>query len=206
MDFYRKVTCIVALLTTINVSCASLSFSSKDVLVERSASEKPVWLNDPASLENPVEFYAAYHKPKVFLLELGMKQAQANAISNSKALFFSTLRKKMENLLNEPSVKEKKIENAKVALDEAIAQVEKSYSPTDGTQKGVYWENWRRETPEGTRNEYEVWIQLRFRKGEYNDAVAQIIDRLKNSQNQQAKVLGNALFQSLDGGVSEEEG
>lgn len=189
---FKKLLCFV-LIACFSTAC--LSSKDSDSVIERSAAERPAWADGDFSGESKNEAYLVYAREEIYRLELGLKQVQSAAIRRTKDLVLSRARV-------EVSERAEKFLNNKANIDEsikkAVAKVEASkYMPADAAAKNVYWENLRKDTPEGAKTYYNVYVLLSVTRGELDSAVFRIAKRLSEMSDPNAKAAGDAIVKEL---------
>jgi hypothetical protein len=164
-------------LVLVSSACVSKPMQNGEI-VERSAEAKPPWALGEFPEQNSSEVFVLFQRGGLTRLELGLKQTQAAALEQACQL----VQQRMKKELQESAIRAQVLS---VALQETIAtqtsQLESLGLCPDVSPKFVYWELLRKDTAEGSRQTYEVFLLLAMKKRQYLDALDSVLEAIKNT-------------------------
>ena len=148
-------------------SCTSLSTQSPKV-VERSNRIRPKWVVNDFSGEANGEVFLVHRKPKANLIELGIKQAEIEGITQTKKLAIERvaldLREKAQEILKKNATESRVNFIANGA--EALLK-NSSFAPSDAKPKQVYYERIEYTKQGRIKTYYDIFILLTIGEAEY---------------------------------------
>lgn len=178
-----------------SLACQSLS-SKNETIIERSEMDRPAWTEQPATLDHGKEVFAVVKKAQVYKLDLGIRQAQAAAVQNTRELFSERLQRELRDILKQDDHKD--ISAATQSnLSQAVQETLQEFTPVDGVLRNIYWENIRQETVDGTRFHYDIWVLLGISRSDLNEVLSMIAQKLQASSGEQTRNIGNTIVKVL---------
>lgn len=153
--------------------------SNNETVIERSAATRPAWTNNDYSEEGTSVVFMNFVRKEVYRLELGLKQAQLAAASDTRHLLLERAKKqlvgKSESLYKASrSDIESGIERGAISVRESP-----KYKPNDGTPRTVYWEQISVPTSEGTKTYYNIYVLLTVPREQLDDAMLRILTEMQ---------------------------
>jgi hypothetical protein len=159
-------------------------------------------------------------------LDLGIRQTQASGIAAHCQLLAERMREEVSSALAQ--IQEKNKDSGKKNVDSAVAAnsaansaatpqaeaIEKTITELASSKdcpevelKDVYWEAIRRQTPDGPRTSYDVYVLLSLKQVHFDEVLAMTANSLKLSGRADlapvAEVLIGRMSQSLQKGTNE---
>jgi hypothetical protein len=185
--------------TLLSVSCVSSPQERSDV-IERSAETRPAWAEGDTSSEGTGEIFLLHKKGEITRLELGIKQTQAAAMDVSCRLVQERIKKDFVSRAPEKTFPNPALANA---LDAALPKVESTEKCPEVAPKFVYWELLRKDTAEGSRQAYDVYVLLSLKKSQFLDALGVVLESVKGSGVEGAGALAESIAESYNDAESE---
>lgn len=192
------------------------------LIVERSELGRPGWVESLRSLEPRSEKWFSHSKKELMRLDLGIRQTQASGIAAHCQLLAERMREEVSSALAQIQEKNKdsgkKNEDSAVAansaattqaeaIEKTIAELASSKDCPELELKDVYWEAIRRQTPDGPRTSYDVYVLLSLKQVHFDEVLAMTANSLKLSGRADlapvAEVLIGRMSQSLQKGTNE---
>jgi len=196
------------------------------LIVERSELGRPGWVESLRSLEPRSEKWFLHSKKELMRLDLGIRQTQASGIAAHCQLLAERMREEVSSALAQ--IQEKNKDSGKKNVDSAVAAnsaansaatpqaeaIEKTITELASSKdcpelelKDVYWEAIRRQTPDGPRTSYDVYVLLSLKQVHFDEVLAMTANSLKLSGRADlapvAEVLIGRMSQSLQKGTNE---
>lgn len=182
---------ICALFFSLVLGCTTLGLRP-DTVIERSAPERPSWVEGVYTDETPSSVSLTFAKPEIYRLELGIKQAQAAAAQNTQKLVIDRVLVELERYRRRLN------KNKTAAFNKAAAELYEKYkSSSEATPKSVYWEKVKRETPEGPKTDYTVYSLLSISRNEFNYALKLAAKSIQVFPEESARVIGTQILKDL---------
>lgn len=174
-------------------SCVSGPQSPPDVLViERSELGRPRWVDAVTELEPSSERWFLHSGKELQRLDLGIRQTQAGGLALHCKFLAERVRLEISSAIEqvEKEAKVKKSDTGAAAaaaqgrleaIETAVNTVAASKECPEFEAKDVYWEALRRQTPEGPRTSYDIYVLLSLRRIHFDEVLAMAVDSLKLS-------------------------
>lgn len=201
------------------------------LVVERSELGRPAWVQSLRSLEPKAEKWFLHTKKELMRLDLGIRQTQASGIAAHCQLLAERMREEVATALAQSQGKDKDSgkQSAEAmaagkgnetppaansaaatqakAIEKTIAELASSKDCPELELKDVYWEAIRRQTPDGPRVSYDVYVLLSLKQVHFDEVLAMTANSLKLSGRADlapvAEVLIGRMSQSLQKGTNE---
>lgn len=180
-------------------ACTSMGGSDQETVVQKSSFVAPDWVRDEAPGVTAKDAYLHYIKTDSTRLELGIRQANAAAIEDTKRLFQIRLQKELDRAALR--VLGRKAKDIGQQIEEAVAAAMSRSSPTDAQPRSVYWEEIQRNTPEGPRNSFRIHVLAAVPRAELDVAMDLAARKLAESAQPDAKRLGSEIIKEYSGGA-----
>ena len=180
--------------------CVSKNADAGDV-IERSAELKPAWAEGDVSLAGTAEVFLLHRKSDVTRLELGIKQAQSTGMDQSCAKMQERMRVEIEKHAQEAGLSTPALG---AAVAGALPRVQAEGRCPDVAPKFVYWELLRKDTAEGSRQSYDVYVLISLKRRQYLEALGVVLEALKASDAPGAKALADKVSESYNESQPEE--
>ena len=75
--------------------------------------------------------------------------------------------------------------------------LESNYAPAEASVRNVYWENIRKETSEGPKSYYNIYVLLVSPRSELDAATYRVAKMLSESKNPESKAAGEAIVKDF---------
>ncbi|MEN9808612.1 MAG: hypothetical protein RLZZ488_179 [Pseudomonadota bacterium] len=201
------------------------------LVVERSELGRPGWVESLRSLEPQSEKWFLHTKRELMRLDLGIRQTQASGIAAHCQLLAERMRDEVSTALAQSQAKGKDSDKQKAvvadaaknnetppaansavatqaeAIEKTITELAASKDCPELELKDVYWEAIRRQTPDGPRTSYDVYVLLSLKQVHFDEVLAMTANSLKLSGRADlapvAEVLIGRMSQSLQKGTNE---
>lgn len=199
----RRAPCAIAILGLVAlilpsggglVGCVSQHGDRGDV-IERSAEQRPLWAEGKDANEGTAEVTVLFRKEGLTRLELGIKQTQAAGMEQGCTLLQERMKGELTEHARQAGVASEALSNAASA---ALARLKSDGRCPDLAPKFVYWELLRKDTAEGSRQAYDVYVLLATKKRQYLDALSSVVDTIRTSGAPGADALATAVAESYD--------
>ncbi len=194
------------------VACTSTTDPSEGRLVGKSSYTKPIWASKGLKVPDTGNTsMLSYSKTRVFQLELGIKQAQAEALSHVYRTFDREFANYVGQVIDEHTAESRGeslggATRAKV-LQGAI-QASKEFGAPVLRPESVYWEEREVQEDGGSSGKavvrfYKIWVLVTLETAEITDRVSVLLDQLEKSQAKEFAPAVDALskkYKRLTGG------
>ncbi|MEN9825540.1 MAG: hypothetical protein RI953_1285 [Pseudomonadota bacterium] len=185
-------------------ACVSGPQKTPEVLVvQRSELGRPRWLEGTLGIEPNAEKWFVHSSSDLLKLDLGIKQTQSSGLAMHCKLLAGRMRLEIQSALDQLKSDEKATPSGKgTAQTGSASSPSESGKPTAGQNevietalskladsqecpelepKEVYWEELRRQTVEGPRSSYDVYVLLRLKQIDFDEVLAMTANSLKLS-------------------------
>jgi hypothetical protein len=169
--------------------------SGSGEVIGRSSQEKPSWAAGELEEEPNDLVLAPFHKSEVYRLELGMKQAQAEALAGSKELLMGRVRRDITK--RAVAVLEGETVGYSGYFDQVVADIARSFERPDAKVYRTYYEEVRRETSSGEQVSYDVYILVAIPASLYAEAMDRVGNTFLKSNKESIKKLGREILASM---------
>jgi hypothetical protein len=199
--------------------CVSGPQTPPDVLVvERSELGRPRWVDSVTELEPSSERWFLHSGKELQRLDLGIRQTQAGGLALHCKLQADRVRLEISSAIEQVEKDAQASKSDKPdtgaasqgraeSVEAAVNMVASSKECPEFEAKDVYWEAVRRQTPEGPRTSYDVFVLLSLRRIHFDEVLAMAANSLKLSGRADleavAKVLKGRMSSSSQRGTNE---
>jgi hypothetical protein len=160
-----------------------------ELIVERSELGRPRWVDAVTELEPSSEKWFLHSGRQLQRLDLGIRQTQAGGLALHCKLLAERVKLEISSAVEqvEQSLKTSKGDKTSSAESDqgrtdaiaaAVNKVSQSKECPELEAKDVYWEAVRRQTSEGPRTSYDVYVLLRLRTIHFDEVLAMAVDSL----------------------------
>lgn len=194
----------VAAFICLQLSCVSGPQKAPDVLVvQRSELGRPRWMQETLQVEPNSEKWFVHSSSDLMRLDLGIKQTQASGLALHCKLLAGRMRLEIQSALDQLRAQEKKSQPEKnlpaaeapeaqpqqgskppsqaEVIEAALAKLADSKDCPELEPKDVYWEELRRQSVEGPKTSYDVYVLLRLKQIDFDEVLAMTANSLKLS-------------------------
>ncbi|WP_338636550.1 hypothetical protein [Spirobacillus cienkowskii] len=192
---YCFVTMILILIFSVQ-GCIGLTHHN--IILERSQKALPDWLQQNQNIEfyDKQFVYLIYKKTNVYNLNLGIKQAQAAAMLQTRLLVMDKIEKTLSKKLSPSSLSTYKEQDSlfnELAL--AVDRNRSSLKIQPALPREVYWEYHERDADNGSERFYVIWVLLTVPKVDYESALTTTALSLTKSSYSDIVDLGQSILQ-----------
>lgn len=199
------------------------------LVVERSELGRPGWVESLRTLEPKAEKWFLHTKRELLRLDLGIRQTQASGIAAHCQILAERMREEITTAMAQSQDKESGKQAVPIAdvskmnepgsatpspastraeaIEKTIAELASSKECPELELKDVYWEAIRRQTPDGPRTSYDVYVLLSLKQFHFDEVLAMTANSLKLSGRADlvpvAEVLIGRMSHSLQRGTNE---
>lgn len=176
--------------------------SVSDNVVSRSGLQMPGWARGETSPDTSRWVYGTFAKRQNVKLELGLRQAQAEARINGKGLLLGKARDEFFQYISQHYSGSGQA-TLRTAVESALAELTPSFAPPHVEQVDSYWEEVRLERDGRTTTHFDIYILVRMERQAYDEAVTGIATILTGRPDEEARSLGMG-FQNITSEVAPE--
>jgi hypothetical protein len=197
-----------AVLVLLTIGCTSTNvetYVDGGRVVGKSSFVRPFWVDKPLYVnEARTMAYMTYKKKNVHILELGLKQAQTEALVQSGKRFDTDFSKFVVEIVNDASANSKSNEKSNLSLAateklQAISfEVSKTFEEPVVKSEAVYWEEIEKfesdpalgDSSQELVREYQISVLVSFETTEITDRLSAVISKISSDPSNSASFEG----------------